>query len=585
MTGFLRLLIVLFIISSVTLSCDQANETAQKKTIDQVVIGATVEPVSLNPILAKTSGEREIHQYLFARLADYDYESQKLKPVLLESIPDAVNIETGEYAGLTSFTLKIKEDAKWSNGDMIDGSDVSFTFKMASHPGVVSPSWKQITQFIKKISIDPEDSKKITIYVDNSNFQNKEYLLSAEILPQHIYDAENYLADFDFVTIKNASSNELAENASFNAIAEKFSSIEFGKNIVAGAGPYELEKWESGQYIVLKKKENYWGEDYREIDQLESYPERVVFQFVSDVNSIITLLKNDELDVVDLSKIPYTSFDDLKVDSAFASRYHFYNPQIPRYLILLLNNEDVRLRDLSVRKAIAHCTDVDRIIRQLEGGYAKRINSPIHFTKTEYNSNLPLVEFDLGKANSILEEAGWTDSNNNGIRDKVIDGRLEELDFRFHITGSAISTSLYSIIKETSEQIGINIESVIKPFGATRSENLISGDYDMTVMLKTSAPVKRDLTISYHSSSIGQGGQNYQRYSNEEADQLMELIRTTTDEDERDQAYQKIQEVITGDFPVVYLFSQQLRIVGDRDFELSISDKRPGYFVNAIAEK
>jgi len=182
-----------------------------------------------------------------------------------------------------------------------------------------------------------------------------------------------------------------------------------------------------------------------------------------------------------------------------------------------------------------------------------------------------------------LESAGWIDSDDNGIRDKVINGRKEELSFRFHITGSFLSTSVSNIVKEACSNAGIEIEIIEKPWPPTRSENLVTGDFEMLVSRRTQSPVKDDPYIYYHSSSVGKGGANYARYSNPEADKHMELIRTTKDETIRRKAYMDLQEVIFEDEPVVFIYSPQLRIIHDKDITPVISSKRPGYFVNLDA--
>ncbi len=580
-----------FLISSLLLSvimllsCRQNEAISESDEVEQVIVGLNIDPDSFNPILSNSSRSREVFQYLFVRLADYDYESQELKPVLIKALPIEEKITDGPWKGTTAYPMEIREEAMWNDGQAITGEDVLFTCKIAAHPSVPSPGWKLVLKDVAHIEIDELNKKKFTIYVRNTTFQTYEYLLSMEIFPKHFYDALGVLDSVAFEELNDESlAQQLLQDSAVAEFGKQFSSIEFSKNRVEGAGPYRLESYESNQYIVLSKKENYWGEGFPDIDQLESYPERIVFQIIKDATTALTILKNGELDIIDLSRTSFTQFDELKKDSLFDAEFQFYTPQIPRYLVLLLNNEDVRLADKEVRIAFSHLTDVDRIIRQLEGGYARRVNSPIHFSKKEYNSNLGFPEFDIAKANAILDNAGWVDSDGNGIRDKVIGGKKEELSFLFHITGSNISTSLYTIIKDACDQAGISIDAVTKPFGATRSENLVTGDYHMTLMMKTLPPVKRDLYLIYHSSAVGSLGQNYLRYSNDEADALIELIRDTEDEEERMSAYLKVQEIIVEDVPQIFLYGPQLRIVGKESIELTISDKRPGFFVNAKAE-
>ena len=409
-------------------------------------------------------------------------------------------------------------------------------------------------------------------------------MLSTEIYPQHIIDPTGVLSSIKLEDIKDEdASSKLLENDSFQAIAKSFSNVENNKSNVSGAGPYKVESVETGQYIVLKKKENYWGEKYAEVDQLKSYPDRIVFQFIKDETTALTLLKNDELDVVDFSKMPVAQYEDLKADTSFSKQYNFETVSLQRFVILVFNNEDVRLSDREVRVAFRHLVDVDRFIDQLAGGYGTKINSVIHFSKPQYNKNLPEQEYNIDKAIAKLEKAGWVDTDGDGVRDKVIDGKKESLIFRFHITGSFFSTSASAIIKEACQNAGISINIIEKPWGATRSENINTGDYDMLISLRTATPTRDDPYLYYHSSNIGLGKDNTIRYASDVADRLMETIRETDDETERMRAYMEFQKVFEHDAPAIPLYSQQLRIVIDKQIDPVTSSARPGYFVNANA--
>lgn len=575
-----RLLLCAIVAVSFITGCREAAPMETVVAVDQIVVRMPSEPKSLNPILAKSSLDREIYQYLYVNLADYDHQTLELRPVLIESIPEARVVEEDVIA----YDMRMKEEATWADGQPITGDDVLFTYKIASHPNVLSPGWKGLLNDITGIEVDSEDPKKFTVITAGDYFLNKETLLSTEIFPRHLLDPKGALSSISLEDIRDEkASTLLLENEAFQAVAKSFSSVENNKTKVSGAGPYSVESVETGQYIVLKKKENYWGNKYATVDQLKSYPERIVFQFIKDETTALTLLKNDEIDVIDFSKMPIAQYKALMDDAEFSKKYNFETVGIQRYLMLLLNNEDVRLADREVRIALRHLVNVDRLVEQLEGGYGTKVNSPIHFSKPEYNKNLPNQEYSIDKANAKLELAGWKDSDGDGVRDKVINGRKESLSFRFHITGSSLSTSASAIIKEACKLAGLEINIIEKPWGATRSENLNTGDYDMLISAKTVSPVKDDPFLTYHSSNIGIGKDNTVRYASNEADELMEIIRETDEEEEREQAYLDFQKVFERDVPSILLYSPQLRIIVDKQIEPVTSSARPGYFVNANA--
>lgn len=575
-----RLLLCALVAIVISSGCRESAPVETVTAIDQIVVRMPSEPKSLNPILGGSSLEREIYQYLFLNLADYDHQTLELKPVLIESIPEGRSVEEG----IVAYDMRIKEEAVWTDGVPITGHDISFTYKIANHPNVLSPNWKGLLSEILSVTVDDGDPKKFTIRATDDYFLTKDAMLSTEIFPRHLHDAAGVLESIRLEDIRDEKAlSKLLESDAFQAIAKSFSDIENSKTKVSGAGPYTVESVETGQYIVLKRKDNYWGDKYSEIDQLKTYPERIVFQFIKDETTALTLLKNDEIDVVDFSRMPVAQYNDLKSDTSFSNKYKFETVGLQRYVILMLNNENVKLSDRDVRLAFRHLVDLDRIIEQLAGGYGTKINSPIHYSKPQYNKNLPEHEYNVKKAISILESAGWSDTDNDGVRDKTINGRKENLSLRFHITGSTFSSGASSIIKESCAQAGVEIAIVEKPWPATRSENLNTGDYEMTIIAKTATPTKDDPFLSYHSSNIGIGKDNSLRYASSEADRYMELIRTTEDEAERLKAYMDFQEVFERDAPAIPLYSPQVRLIIDKQIDPVTSNARPGYFLNANA--
>lgn len=562
--------------------CRDTSTDTSSKTVDEIVVRLFDEPETISPILATTSLSREVYQYLFVSLADYDYETLELKPILIEEIPEGIISEDGSEIELN---MKIKDAAQWSDGSPVTGYDVLTTFKIALHPSIPSRGWKPLLEDIITVEIDPDNPKRMTVRAVNSNFLNKEAILSAQVYPAHIYDPDQIMENVDLTDFKvDERVKEMTEDSTFQAFASKFSSVKWSKEFAEGGGPYQLESWNTGQFLVLKRKPDFWGANFDEYDQLESVPERIIFRFIKDEATALTLLKNEEIDLIDLTRSTYKQFDDLKADSSFSAKFDFHTTQLPRYYFLLMNNEDVRLADGEVRKAIGHLINVDQMIEQIEGGYARRVNSIIHFSKPEYKKDIATHAYDPAKANEMLDKAGWVDSNGDNIRDKMVNGRREKLAFRFHISGSNLSSSVSAIIKEACAQGGIDVEIIRKPNSAAMTENIRPGDYELFLTQRTQTPIKYDPYSGFHSSAIWPQGLNYMRYSNERADALIETIRTTQDENQRSEAYDLLQELINEDLPIILLYSPQLRIVSSNDIQPVISVKRPGFFVNATKE-
>jgi len=102
-------------------------------TDDTLDIAIRREPKMLNPYLNPTAVSREVFQYIFVPMADFDPKSYKLEPILIKSIPEGEIIEEGPYAGGTKYTIEFREEAKWDNGTPITGKDLLFSMKAIKH--------------------------------------------------------------------------------------------------------------------------------------------------------------------------------------------------------------------------------------------------------------------------------------------------------------------------------------------------------------------------------------------------------------------------------------------------------------------
>ena len=109
----------------------------------------------------------------------------------------------------------------------------------------------------------------------------------------------------------------------------------------------------------------------------------------------LTQLKSGDIDVVSLARVPSQTYLDLQQDSTISAEFSFHTPQLPQIYYLLLNNQDPRLADINVRKALAHSMDIDRIITQEEKGLGEKIAGPIAPGQTGYLNSIPSPAYDL----------------------------------------------------------------------------------------------------------------------------------------------------------------------------------------------
>ena len=183
---------------------------------------------------------------------------------------------------------------------------------------------------------------------------------------------------------------------------------------------------------------------------------------------------------------------------------------------------------------------------------------------------------DVEGARRLLAEAGWKDFNGNGILDKLIDGQLTELSLTFLYTpGVTFQENFTELFGNNVRQAGVEI--VREPVESNvMGQRLRNGEYELAGRGASAYPLPDDPKQLFHTDSAQPGGSNYTRFGNAETDALIEEIRSTTDEAKRNALYQKFQEVIYEEQPMIFQFSPFDRIAVHQRFEAIITRKSPG---------
>jgi peptide/nickel transport system substrate-binding protein len=271
----------------------------------------------------------------------------------------------------------------------------------------------------------------------------------------------------------------------------------------------------------------------------------------------------------------------MKNDPEWKSKFQFATPAILQMNYLLLNNRDPILADKKIRQALAYCIDYDGILNNLYQGLANRTVGPIHPSKPYYNKELKPIQQDIGHSIELIKEAGWKDTNGNGIPDKVINGKKEELMIRVEITGQEEGRTVANILKENAKKAGIeiNIEVVdASQFNQDRRQNT----FQIEPFRARSLANLDDPYQTWHSQSDKPGANNFSGFRNEKADSVINEIRTDASEKERDKDYYALQEIIYDEQPVIFLYVPLERIIVSNKFEFTPSARKPGYFENLL---
>jgi len=223
---------------------------------------------------------------------------------------------------------------------------------------------------------------------------------------------------------------------------------------------------------------------------------------------------------------------------------------------------------------------VDEVIEKLYDGYAQRTVSPMLPTAKYYNSNIEPYKFNPNKAKELLKNEGWEDTDNNGIVDKIVMGKKEELSINLAIpANSENARNIGLLFQDNAKMAGINLILEAKE-GSVLLADWRQKNYEITISGSTISAFSWDPKQRYHTE-----GDNRTGFGNAYTDNLIDELRTTKDEDKRFKNYQEIQQIMHDEVAHLYLFVPTERIAIHKRFDPVPSPLAPGYVTGLLKLK
>ncbi|GAB5551459.1 MAG: hypothetical protein Sapg2KO_10500 [Saprospiraceae bacterium] len=537
-----------------------------KRTGNSVAVQLDADIKLINPIIVNSSYEMQVVNQVYSYLGGYSLDGSKLTPCLLKEIPEIRDVEDSDKPGRYAVDFEMLEEASWPNGSPVTGYDYEFMMKAIFNPLVNAIRYRALfTGLFTAIEVDAENPKKFTVYVQEKSILTVDNLVNAlPLIPTYVSDPEGKLKEIDLSDLLDDEKAEAlaASSQVLQDFAELYNSTAFQKQIsnIVGSGPYSVVDWVDGQRITLQRKSDWWGDKISKETHplLQAFPDEIVFKPISDPNTALAALKAEEIDA--MSRIPAAEFEALQKDSITGPRYDLETVNSFSWFFISINTDNPKLEDKRVRKALAYAFDVDEVLEKVFLGYGTRVASPVHPTQSYYNNDLELIDQNFDKAKALLTEAGWEDTNNNGIVDKEIEGEQVELSLEYIASPRETSKNIALIFKDQAKQVGIDLEILQLPvasyFGKWRSKDyeLVSGGYSITELWNPRQ--------NWHSE-----GDNRTGFGNAETDAMIDKILATFDDEERYQLYNELQAIMADEQPVIYLFAPKTTVAVHERFE------------------
>lgn len=457
------------------------------------------------------------------------------------------------------FTFNIRQGVKWHDGHPFSAHDVVFTLDVIMNPRIpeVTP-FRSTFRNMKHYEAIGDDV--VIIYLDEQYFKAIE-LFSTFILPRHVFIPEG----------QSFTDDEFAGYFRDHPAIDQ----------PVGTGPYALpsphikeqyrrgvsDGWRKGNYIQLNRTGDFYDSDRR------GYLDTIYIYIITDADAILRAMMNDEVDACPRGLGSEDIFKKSNTAS-FKRRFvkgFFYTGN---FNYIALNTRTPYFSDRRVRQAISLLLPSTDLLENLSYGVGIEVTGSQYVLGPLYDHSIEPLGYDPQRAVELLNEAGWIDSNQDGIRDK--DG----LPFRIEYMGtqSSLVDSIMAVLHQNLSNVGIDL-SIRRMEWASLLEHIDERQFDM-YSLGWTIDIENDPFDLWHSSQWENRGQNTIGYNNPEADRLIEKFRRELDIEKRRAIWQQIHRIIYEDQPYIFLYCYPNRFAYHKKFRnVNFYAKRPGYFL------
>lgn len=505
-------------------------------TGDWLVIHSLSDPEQLNPLTSNDAGASEVLGYIFEGLLTRDPKTLDLKPLIAAARPQVSQDKL-------TYTFKIREDARFQDGRPLTGEDVLFSVKAIKCPLVNAPFLR--VYFNSLVDAELVDPYTIRFAISEPYFLNESVLGGITVLPRHYYDADNNLRR---VRVRDLAGDPAKLPAEVKLFADQFNR-NFNRNPL-GSGPYRFSGWKTGREVELVRDENYWGNGKEGIDQ--AHIERLKFRVVNNMDAALTRLKSGSLDFIEaLQPVQHVRGTSSERFKRQFKKYEYY---APTYTYIGWNNDHPIFRDKRVRQAMTYLTNRRQIVKSVLFGLGEVVDSPIYFFRPEYDKTLASYPFDPQKALALLKEAGWSDTDADGVLDKVIDGQNVPLRFEIKVnSGNAVRKSVALVLLDELNKHGI-AASVRELDWTIFLNDVKNHQFDAVVLGWQMSTTEPDAFQVWHSSQAENKGSNHISYKNPRVDKILERYRPEFDAQKRVELYREFQRILHDEQPYTFLY-------------------------------
>lgn len=480
---------------------------------DTLIIAAESDVGHLLSVISESSFDSDIMENIYFPVIDTEFDcSLKKRPGL------ASEWSWSEDGKVLSMTLR--SDIHFADGTPLTAQDVAFTYWLLADPAVESP---------------------YAAYVENMEPDGRPKVIDDHHIEWHFtqaYDRDTQIAHTATIPILPRHLLQEVEPAALKTHP-------LDKNPV-GTGPWKVAAYEPGVRLVLEPNPGFTGPP-----EYKPHLDRVTFRIIPSYEERIRELQNGGVDLV--RQVAVADADTLREQHP---EIRLERRQYPSMDYVGWNLHKPLFQDVKVRTALAHAADVDAIISQLLTGsdqtpYARRaVGTVTPALCGLHNDDIVPLQHDLDKARALFAEAGWTDSDGDGLLDK--DGQV----FQFTLSTNDSNPrreQAAELLESQWEQAGLKVDIRYQSTNAFHASQS-AGDFD-AAMGGWAASLFADPSALWHCNTPERSYEfNYIDYCNPAVDELIEVVMAAPDLRDTAPPLKEVQALVHADQPYLFLY-------------------------------
>ncbi|MDZ4859674.1 MAG: peptide-binding protein, partial [Candidatus Hydrogenedentes bacterium] len=399
-----------------------------------------------------------------------------------------------------------------SDGTPLTANDVKFTFDVIRDPKNETMDLRNYFQDITACEV--VDDYTVRYECAKPYFRHMLMIGGLPIFPKHIYGQGD------------------------------FNTHEYNRKPV-GSGPYKFELWETNGQIVLARNPDYWN------PAQQPNLDKLVWRIITDPDSALEVFMRGDVDSIGLTPEQWETRTKKPEFELRANK--FTTLSRPGYVggfsYIAWNMRRPMFEDVRVRTALTMLLDRETLLQTIFYNLGTVVTGPEFSGSPEYDNSVKPVPFDPAGAQKLLTEAGWTDTNGDGVLDK--DG--VKFEFGYIIPDSNVEyNNLATVFQEELKRAGIVMSVLPREWGSL-IDSLTKRSFD-AITLQWAIPIDSEPYQVWHSSQAEQGS-NYPGFKNAEADKLMEDIRVEFDRAKRIPMFHRFHQIVHEEQPYTFLFN------------------------------